>query len=278
MHPELKRPDKQLWPGISKAELAIHLATVAPAMLPHLKDRPLTLVRAPDGVEAHRFYQKDAHHLSKDLKTCSFDGVAYVLARSPDDLVRLADQAAVELHGWTSRCDRPGHPDRIVFDLDPPDDSMFPVVRRAAQTLVDLIQEAGGTPFVLLTGSKGIHVVMPIRRGPDYDSVRRFTDAVARVMVRHDKDLTTELRKRARKGRVFVDTLRNRPRQTSVIPWSPRARPEGSFAVPVPVSALSDKDLDPRTARLGEAEAWLADDPWQGFFAAAARLPGATPR
>lgn len=272
MRPSLQRPGKELWHGVTKADLAQHLATVADEMLPHLRDRPLTLVRAPDGIHADRFFQKDAHHLAKHVETFPFEGVNYVVARSAADLLTLADQAVVELHGWVSRRDAPDRPDRLVFDLDPPHAGMFDVVREVARDLCGLLERRGGAPFPLLTGSKGIHVVVPLTPDAAFPEVVAFTSAVARVMARNDPRLTTELRKDRRRGRIFVDDLRNRPRQTAILPWSPRAREGAPFAVPVTRDDLERDGLEPDVARIGDASRWLERDAWRGFWDAATPL------
>lgn len=108
---DVQRPGKELWPGVTKEDLAHHLRAMAPRMLPHLANRPLTLVRAPDGMDGPRFFQKNAHHLAKHLATCTYGDVDYVLVDDEEDLVRLADQATLEVHGWTSLCAQPDKPD-----------------------------------------------------------------------------------------------------------------------------------------------------------------------
>lgn len=269
---DLQRPDKELWHGVTKHDLALHLATVAGEMLPHLRDRPLTLVRAPDGIHRDRFFQKDAHALARHVDTCTFDGVDYVLVREAHDLLWLADQAVVELHGWVSRCDQPDRPDRLVFDLDPPHEGMFDVVREVALDLCGLLERRGGTPYPLLTGSKGVHIVVPLVPEAGFAKVIAFTQAVARVMARRDARLTTELRKARREGRIFVDDLRNRPRQTAILPWSPRAREGAPFAVPVTVRDLEDERLRPDMARVGDAQRWLERNAWEDFWSRAVPL------
>lgn len=266
---EMKRPGKELWDDVTKADLARHFLLVAPRMLPHLKDRPLTLVRAPDGIDKHRFFQKDAHHLGHELRRCRADDVQHVMAESPQDLVALADQACVELHGWVSRCTHPDVPDRIVFDLDPPDASHFADVQDVARKLHDLLEDRGARPHPMVTGSKGIHLVVPLVAEADFAKVVAFTDTVADVLTRHDRRLTTEVRKVKREGRIFVDTLRNRPRQTAVLPWSTRARPGAPVATPITRDDLDDPGLDPQAWTVGHIP---GHDPWKGFFDAAVPL------
>lgn len=269
MRVEMSRPDKELWPGVRKADLASYYGHVARWMLPHLERRPLTLVRAPDGVGAGRFFQKDAHHMPGLLSRCEVrSDLHHVMADDVQGLLALADQACVELHGWVSRCDAPDLPDRIVFDLDPPDQGRFPDVLDAARTLCDLLQRRGASVFPLLTGSKGIHVVVPLVPEADMDGVAAFADAVGRVLVRHDDRLTMQVRKAARQGRIFVDTLRNRRKQTSVLPWSTRAVEEAAIALPITVEALQE-DVHPRMATVRDRP---QQDPWESFFSSAVPL------
>lgn len=269
---ELQRPNKELWPGVTKVDLARHMILVANQILPHLKDRPLTLVRAPDGIDGPRFFQKDAHHLASHLDTCHHRDIDYTMVHNHRQLIHLADQAAIELHGWTSRCDRPDTPDRLVFDFDPTEGEHFDEVRHAARDLCRLIRNRGGTPFPMITGGKGIHVLVPLERSAAFPEVIAFTDTVARVLARNDPLLTTEVRKDKRAGRIFIDTLRNRPRQTAVLPWSARLRPGAPFAAPITIDDLDDVTLHPRAARIGDTERWLQRDAWRGYAEAAVPL------
>jgi bifunctional non-homologous end joining protein LigD len=266
-HPQITRPAKQLWEGVSKEDLARHMHEVAEAMLPHTHARPLTLVRAPDGVAAGTFFQKNARDLARWLPTCQSGDTQHATAARAEDLIRLADQAVVEVHGATATCYDLQRPDRLVFDFDPPPDRYDDVVD-ACTRLAEMLQRRGGAPHFLLTGSRGIHVVVPLQPQATYDEVKSFADAVARVLERHNDALTTQFRKRRRGNRIFIDTLRNRPRQTSILPWSPRARSGAPFALPVEDLA----DTRPDQARIGEAKSYLDARPWARFWESAVPL------
>ncbi len=271
----LQRPGKVLYPepGLTKADLAKYLLRVSTRMLPHLQDRPLTLVRMPDGVRGPVFFQKNTPaHMPEWIPRCvqpGSDGVVeYALVNEAPALVVLADQGVGEVHGWTSTCSRPKQPDRVVFDFDPSDNTQFAAVRAGAKSLAALMEGRGATPFVMTTGSRGLHLVVPLVSQATSRQVNAFADAVARSLVRHDPArFTMEARKAKRAGKVYLDTLRNRPNQTSVSPWSPRIRPGASVAAPVSLDALDDDGLDPQQVTIGNAEKWLeAPDPWRGFF------------
>lgn len=276
----LQRPEKVLWPGpgFTKADLVAHLLRAAPRMLPHLRGRPLTLLRLPDGIGGPRFFQKDTPtHFPSWLRRCPAQGTErvtnHVVVDDAAGLAYLADQGVMEFHGSTSRCGDP-RPDRLVFDMDPPTSDLFDDARRGAVWLCSLLQRRGAAPFVLLTGSRGVHVVVPLVPDASSEEVNGFADAVARVLVRHRSDVyTMEMRKQRRGHRVFVDTLRNRPNQTSVLPYSPRARPEGTVALPVPVAYLDRPDATSRAADLRTAAQSLGGpDPWADFEAEAVPL------
>ncbi len=162
----LSHPDKVLFPeeGLTKADLADYYQRVAPMMLPHLRGRALTLHRFPDGIGGSGFYQQNrSDHFPDWLPAARVDHpgdtgpVTHILCERAADLVYLASQATLTLHAWLSRVDRPHRPDQLVFDLDPPSDDFEPV-RRAAWQVGDALRDAGLTPFVKTTGSRGLHV------------------------------------------------------------------------------------------------------------------------
>src|SRR3954452_12015219 len=174
---EITKPDKRLFPdGTTKADLAGYYEAVAPVMLPHLADRPLNLQRHPEGVEGHAiFQQRVPDHFPGWIGRATVrteDGEAtHVVARDADTLVYLANQAAIGLHAWLSRADRLERPDRLMFDLDPGEATTPAGVRRAAREVGELLRELGLEPFVMATGSKGFHVVVPLQRRHGFDDV-----------------------------------------------------------------------------------------------------------
>jgi bifunctional non-homologous end joining protein LigD len=277
----LERPQKPLYSksGVTKADLAHYLLRVSGRMLPHLRDRPLTFVRMPDGVDGTVFYQKNTPaHMPDWIPRCAITSaggtIDYCLVNEPPALVVLADQAVGEIHGWISTCRHPDRPDRLVVDFDPPHEGRFPWVVEGARLLVDLLEKRGGSAFVMLTGSRGIHVVVPLVPQATLDEVNQFADALGRSLVRHRGDrFTMEARKARRGDKVYLDTLRNRRNQTSVMPYSPRIREQASIAAPITLGELDDEGLHPRMVTINNAEDRLrGSDPWRGFFDRAVTL------
>lgn len=271
---ELSNTDNVLFPdsGITKGDLIAYYRRIADVMLPHVKDRPLTLHRFPDGIDASGFYQQRvSDYFPGWIQTCETpradsgdDAIEHVLCNNQATLAYLANQAAITLHGWLSRTPEVGHPDRLIFDLDPPDDD-FAGVRRAARQVSELMQSIGLTPFAMTTGSRGIHVVAPLRVDSDFDEVRNLArDMASRLEKQHPDKLTTEQRKEKREGRIYLDIMRNAYGQTSVMPYAVRARPGAPVATPLDLDELDDSSLDPRGWRLGNIHRRLGqkDDPW----------------
>ncbi|WP_030294821.1 non-homologous end-joining DNA ligase [Streptomyces katrae] len=264
------RPGKVLFPddGITKADLADYYRTVAPRMLPHLRGRPLMLERHPDGIDGPAFMQKDVPDHFPDwihrVELPKEDGtVTYAVCDDTATLLHLADQACTTPHRFLSRADRPDHPDRLVFDLDPPGDD-FALVRRAAHALHELLDELGLPSLLMTTGSRGLHVIVPLDRGAPFGDVRTFARGVAEVLEARDPGrFTTEPRKKARHGRLYLDIQRNAYAQTAVAPYAVRARPGAPVAAPLPWDVLDDPDLTARRWTLTGADRLLADNPWQ---------------
>lgn len=271
---ETSNEDKTLFPdpGITKGELIDYYARVAEHMLPWLADRPLVLERFPDGIEAGGFYQKQApDHLPDWIERVTVetrDGTQdLVVCRNVATLVHLANLAAITLHPWLSRRDRLDRPDMLVVDLDPSGDD-FEAARRAAGYCKSLLDELELPAFLKTTGSRGLHVVVPLDRSADFDAVRELgRELAARLADRHPEALTVEQRKDKRHGRLYVDVGRNAWAQTAVAPYAVRARPGAPVATPLDWDELDRRDLDARRftvrnlfRRLGSRE-----DPWRGM-------------
>ena len=279
---ETSNEDKVLFPddGITKGELIDYYERVAPVMLPHLRDRPLTMQRFPDGIDAGGFYHKDAPAYFPEwvdrapLPKQDGGTVDYVVCGNAATLAFLADQACITPHVWLGRRDAPHRPDRIVIDLDPSGDD-FEAVRAAARWTLELLEELGLRVFLQLTGSRGIHVVAPIRRDTAFDEARGFARAAARLLAdRHPGELTIEHRKRERGDRVYLDTGRNAWGQTMVAPYAARARPGAPVATPIEVAELEDAGLDPRAHTIRSLFDRLGGraDPWHAIGRAARSL------
>jgi bifunctional non-homologous end joining protein LigD len=270
---ELSNTDKLLFPdsGIGKGDLIDYYRNIADVMLPHLQDRPLTLQRFPDGIDQPGFYQQESSDHFPDwistrrtARADDGDTVQHVLCNNQATLVYLANQATITLHGWLARAPRITRPDRLIFDLDPANNG-FAAVRRAAHRVVELMHVLSMNPFVMTSGSRGLHVVAPLRTEADFDSVRALAQDMAAVLAeRHADALTVEQRKNKRRGRVYLDVMRNAYGQTSVIPYSVRALPGAPVATPLDLAELGDRKLDAQRwhmknilRRLGQKH-----DPW----------------
>lgn len=268
------RPEKILFPsdgrlgGVSKGDLADYYRKVAPRMLPHLRGRPLMLERHPDGIGGPAFMQKDVPdhfpdwvhraELPKENGT-----VTYVLCDDTATLVHLAGQACTTPHRFLSRADRPDRPDRLVFDLDPPGDD-FGLVRDAARELRTLLDELRLPSLLMTTGSRGLHVVVPLDRREPFDGVRDFAHGVAEVLAaRGPGRFTTAARKKARGDRLYLDVQRNGYAQTAVAPYAVRALPGAPVAAPLSWAGLDDPGLTARRWTLADVEELLGENPWR---------------
>jgi bifunctional non-homologous end joining protein LigD len=271
MRVEITHPDKVLFPddGITKADLASYYERVAEWMLPHVTDRPVSMQRFPDGIERQGFFHKDIpDHFPEFVRRVEVPKangtVTHAITTGPDTLVYLVGQNTITPHVWLSRADRVMQPDRLVVDLDPAGRD-FAAVRRAARWTGDLLRELGLAPFAQVTGSKGIHVWAPLRRGPGFDEVRGFARDVAAVLAdRHGDELTVEMRKAKREGRILVDVMRNGYAQTTVPPYAVRPRPGAPVATPLDWDELSDSKLRPDRWTVKNVLRRLAakGDPW----------------
>lgn len=255
--------EKVLYPddGITKGEVVDYYRTVADAILPHLEGRPLTLQRFPNGIDAEGFMQKNAGKYFPDsierVEVPKEGGTTnHPLCDSVDDLVYLTNQNTISYHVWTSRLPDLERPDRLVLDLDPSDKSEAP--RAAARAARQVMEDVSLSPGVMTTGSSGYHVVALIEPEHDYEVVGRAARLLAGIVAaRHPDDMTTEFLKKERKGRVFVDWLRNRWAQSAISPWSLRPRPGAPVAMPIHWDELDE--TEPTRWKIGDAPSRLGD-------------------
>ncbi len=284
---EIANPEKILFPvaKITKLELVDYYDAVAEWMLPWLRDRALVLQRFPDGIAAEGFFQKQASEYFPDwierVRVKKEGGSQeLVVCNDRATLVYLANQASITLHTWLSRTHAIGRPDMLVIDLDPAG-GRFERVRDAARWCRDLLEELGLVAFAKTTGSKGVHVVVPLDGKHDFDSVRELArDAVRLLAARHANVLTIEQRRAKRGERVYLDVGRNAYAQTAVAPYSVRAIEGAPVAMPISWRELDDPHLDARSFTLRDVPGLLATrrDPWAGMRRRARSLAAARRR
>ncbi|AZM56661.1 ATP-dependent DNA ligase [Streptomyces sp. WAC 01529] len=255
----------------TKADLFDYYRSVAPFMLPHLRGRPLMLERHPDGLDGPRFMQKDTPDHYPDWITraevAKQDGtVTHTVCDDTATLLFLADQACLTLHRWLSRTGRTDRPDRLVFDLDPAKDD-FGAVRDAARLLGELLDHMSLPSALMTTGSRGLHVVVPLNGNHDFDDVRDFAKDVADTLAAaHPERFTTAARKEARGDRLYLDVQRNGYAQTAVAPFSVRAAPGAPVAVPLAWEQLDDPAVHARRWTIEDAVEQARTDPWAGVL------------
>ncbi len=279
----VSHPEKALFadPEVTKLDLARYYETVAGTMLPHLRGRPLALQAFPDGIDAAGFFLKSVpRHFPDWITTAEVPKrggtLTQVLAGEPATLVYLAGQNVITPHIWLSRADEPLRPDRLILDFDPSPGARFADVRAAAREAGARLRDAGLATYAMLTGSRGVHVVCPLRRGPDFTAVHRFSRLVAEGMVADDpRHLTLEWRRADRGERIYVDVNRNAYAQHVVAPYGVRPRPRAPVAMPIAWDELSESRLKPDRYTVRDAAARLADrgDAWRSINRHARNLP-----
>lgn len=279
----LSNPDRVLYPeqGVTKATLAAYYVAVAEELLHFAAQRPLSLVRCPEGAEEQCFYQKHpgagfAQALPRVAIEESEGVEDYLYLAEPAHLVALVQSGVLEVHAWNSRVTDLERPNTLVFDLDPSEGVELDYVKDTARLLRDLLDRLGLVGFLRATGGKGLHVVVPIVPEREWDHVKAFARGLAEAAAATDPErLTTKLSKQQRVGKVFIDYLRNSRGATAIVNYSTRSRPGAPVAVPLRWSELSKLaspaayDVDSVRRRLSS----LGSDPWEGFEQARRRLP-----
>jgi bifunctional non-homologous end joining protein LigD len=280
----LTHPERVLYPGqgVTKRDLALFYESVADAILPELRDRPLSLVRCPDGVGKACFFQKHA--------TAGFTGSGltrvpiretkkvgeYLVVNDLSGLITLVQMGTLELHTWNARAAALETPDRIVFDLDPDPSLGWPAVMAAAREVKARLDALSLRSFLKTTGGKGLHVVAPLVPEASWAEANAVARAIADSMARdHPKAYVAEMSKARRVGRVFVDTMRNHRGATSVAAYSTRARPGAPVSTPLAWDELTES-LRPDTWTVANVGARLSSGafPWRDYAATRQFLPG----
>jgi bifunctional non-homologous end joining protein LigD len=269
----LTHPDRMMYPaiGVTKLGLATYYAEIADWIFPYVVDRPLAVIRYPKGLGGPSFFQKSLPSGMpanvRALESAGSRNKALVI-RDVAGLLALVQFSALEIHCWGARADRPDKPDRVVFDLDPDSSVPFPRVAEAAHEIRDLLAGIDLECFVMTTGGKGLHVTLPVRRTWSWDRVKSFSKAVAAaIATRSPGRFTISPSKSARRGKIYIDYLRNGEGATAIVPYSTRAHPTASVAAPI---SWEEVGVLPSAAafsitNLRRRLETLVDDPWKSF-------------
>jgi bifunctional non-homologous end joining protein LigD len=276
----LTHPDKVLYPdqGITKIELADYYAAVAEAMLPHVADRPITMVRCPTGQERKCFYQRHAGSgVPEQLSQVNVPGFddPYLYIKDLSGLIALVQMGVLEIHPWGVTTGHPDRPDRIIFDLDPAEELSFSAVVRGAHDVRERLAALGLVSFVKTTGGKGLHVVLPIEPA-NWPAAKAFAKALSKSMASTAPELyLTRISKAERSGRIFIDYLRNDPTSTAVGPYSTRSRAGAPVALPLDWDEVTAA-LDPSAFTVRTVPALITRrkaDPWAALLETRQQLP-----
>ncbi|BES70620.1 DNA ligase D [Marinobacter nanhaiticus D15-8W] len=279
----ITHPDRLLFPenGLTKLDLARYYASVADWLLPHSAHRPLAMVRCPEGRAGECFFQKSpGRTLSGRLEQVSISGNSgadknLVYLDSAQDLVYLAQFGVIELHPWGSRVENVERPDTLTFDFDPDPSLEWRVIVSVARRLNEILDNAGLTGFPRITGGKGLHIVVPVEPEADWDTIKQFARFVSRILVQEQpKLMTTNMSKSRRKGRIFLDYLRNGRGATSIASYSVRARDGAPVATPLRWDEVARVGRGNRytVANLPRRLSSLDRDPWADFEVARRRI------
>jgi bifunctional non-homologous end joining protein LigD len=284
----ITHPERVLYPGqgITKRELAAFYVSIADWILPHLVDRPTTLVRCPKGLGGECFYQKHTGQWApSSLRRVKIQEKRkigeYLVVDDLPGLVGLVQIGILEIHTWNSRVEHLEQPDRLVFDLDPGEDVPWPAVIAAARVVRARLEAHGLESFVKTTGGKGLHLVVPIARGPSWDDCLDFSRRLAEELVREAPEAFVDVMSKARRaGRIFIDYLRNQRGSTSVAAYSTRAHAEAPVSTPLAWDELRPDVESTRytVANLARRLASLKTDPWARYEQTRQRLPKARRR
>ncbi|WP_369978014.1 DNA ligase D [Xanthomonas bundabergensis] len=280
----ITHPERVVYPGagISKGEVAAYYRAIAPWLLQEVSNRPLSLLRCPDGAGGECFFQKHnnralgehVHAIALEQKSGTED---YLYIDDLAGLLELVQMNTLELHPWGSSVDDPEHPDRLVFDLDPGEGVSWAQIKSAAREIRTRLRETGLESFVRLSGGKGLHVVVPIVPGADWEQARDFCEAFAQALAASAPErYVATMSKAKRNGVIFVDWLRNGRGNTSVCSWSLRAREHATVAVPLRWEELA-RIASPQAFPLAKAlqrAARLREHPWKEMATLRQRLPG----
>lgn len=278
---ELSHADRELWPGVTKADLGRYWLEAAEWALPGIARRPLAILRCPEGIGGETFFQKHGNKgLPPDIREGQAGGQPFLSVDGVGGLAAMAQLSAIELHSWGAGLFEPLQPDRLVFDLDPGEGVGMPEIVRAAHDVRNRLGKLDLASFCRTSGGKGLHVVAPLRPSGGWDPARAFARAFAeRMATDAPGQYVATVRKSLRSGRILIDWLRNGLGATAVASFVPRARPGAVIATPLAWREVTAK-LDPAAYTIHSVPGRLARlrrDPWAGFTSTDQQLPKGMP-
>ncbi len=273
----LSNTNRMFYPeiGVTKRALAEYYTEIADWIMPHLANRPLTVVRCPEGWQKQCFFQKHfqdtASEVLRSIPIMGKDGLQYYsVADNIEGVIDLVQMGALEIHVWGSREDKLEQPDMMIFDLDPAPEVEWASTITAARLMRERLSDLGLATFVKTTGGKGLHIVAPLTPRAGWETVKSFSRAVAESIVREAPgEYVSTMSREKRKGKIFVDYLRNVRGATSIAPYSTRSRQGAPISTPVAWDELT-VDLKSDTYNFHNIRrrlAGLKEDPWAGYFA-----------
>jgi bifunctional non-homologous end joining protein LigD len=273
----LSHPDRILYPeqGVSKRQLALFYERIADWILPHVVERLISLVRCPRGRQSKCFFQRNFTEslpdqvTGIDIQEKGGEPATYIAIKDLPGLIALVQIGVLEIHPWGSKIDRLERPDRLVFDLDPAPAIAWERVQAAAELVRQRLAALGLTSFLKTSGGKGLHVVAPLVRRSTWEELEEFAESLAKDIARERPDeYVAKASKAARKGKIFIDYLRNHRGATSVAPYSTRARPGAPVSTPLRWDELASLKSSAvyNIENLSDRLSALKEDPWAGFF------------
>lgn len=284
---DISHRDKIFFPNskYSKGDLIDYYAKISEIMIPYMKDRPISMLRFPDGIKAKQFYQKDTPDYFPDwievelVKKQDGGTTKYVICNKAATLIYLANQACITPHIWLSKRDKLDFPDRLIFDLDPSDNN-FSKVKSVAVKLKKFLEKDLDLPvFLMTTGSRGLHLVTPLNRRSNFDSVRDFAQKIAKHLeFENPEEITTAAHINKRGNKLYIDTARNGFGQTSVAPYAIRPIEGAPVATPITWEELENIDLTAQTYSIENIFLRMEKipDPWKDINKHSASLTSAS--
>ncbi len=237
--------NKELFPGIKKVDFIKYYDKISRKILPYLKDRPLVMKRFPNGIDKKGFYEKQRPDYFpkyiKKIKVQEKKGTdkEYSIINNKDSLIYVANQDCIAFHTWLSKKQKINFPDKMIFDLDPPDND-FKLVAKAGKLIKGYLDKKNLRSFVMSTGSRGIHIIVPLNQKHNFDEVRKKAKKISKEIAKKKKYFTTNIRKSKRKNKLFIDVARNAYGQLSICPYSTRAINKAPIASPLFWEDLED--------------------------------------